>query len=712
MSDDSDSSDLGSSPPPETLIAGRAKRSTAGNRLSHLLQHLDDEDIKADLLADQEDDQKDYSASEDDDADVALDSSDDSEDEAKEGEDQDLVGEKELRKEERVESKRKRKARELVRIQPLKKKVKILEEATSQDGTPVAPKKADRITFADLGPTRQSSRSQTVANAKVTAANLKESRRRAQRTQEIMRIAAEKKAAEAGPKLTQADRMARALEIEKENSRSLNRWEKSERERLRIQQEKLDAMRNRKIEGPVYRYWSGPVTWLWREGPDGPVYKRCKYDRDIRSKVEEMEVDGEEHHRHGPQDRRASLGKAVDAKESQQTQQSEQPNDSQAAQEKPQDQSESIKQQSTDPTKQQDKPQVGSTSTEQVEAVLSEHAEVKQEQQPEPYSEPQSRTDTEIATQGQDATPDAAPTVQIPDTTPFRDADQAMPDISGSSEKETSPADQAMPDTPAPSENNCAAANSINTPLEDASFLDGIHFYASSPASKPITEPQPAAPSILISDADSTTLMAPYTTAPANTEDNIQLGYLPSLPPYIHNPYAPKPHHALPLLSERAARTLLILESFPDLSTPAAAPSRRASAVHHAATPADPALSRVLMPDAHPALSAEEKRYLTAKPRRGGSVLPAPPARAMCAVSGRKAKFRDPKTRLAYADLAASKAIQRVLANGCQWSALLGVWAGIVGEGSLGRVARGVPEGFWTGKVKEEKKEPEVIEIL
>ncbi|GAM87351.1 hypothetical protein ANO11243_053750 [Dothideomycetidae sp. 11243] len=274
MSDASDSGDSGSSPPPETLIAGRAKRSTAGNRLSHLLQHLEDEDIKADLLADQEDDQKDYSASEDDDADVALDSSDDSEDEGKEGDEQELAGERELRKQERVESKRKRKAREIVRIQPLKKKVKIVEDAPIQDAVPILPKRVERLTMADFGPTRHSSRTQTIANAKVTAAKLKESRRRAVRTQEVMRLAAEKKAAEAGPKLTQADRMARALRIEKENNRSLNRWEKSEQERLRLQEEKLEAMRNRKLDGPVFRYWSGPVTWVWREGPDGPVYKR------------------------------------------------------------------------------------------------------------------------------------------------------------------------------------------------------------------------------------------------------------------------------------------------------------------------------------------------------------------------------------------------------------------------------------------------------
>lgn len=295
MSSSEDESDASSSPPPETLVAGRAKRATAGNRLSALIQHLDDEDIKADLLAEEEDDQKDYSASEDGDADGGLDSSsDDSDDEAKDGAAQELAGEVELMRQERIASKKKRKARELVRIQPLKKKAKISHEVVSADAQQETqqdtPRAIHRLALADLAPTRQSSRSQTVASAKVTEAKVKESRRKAERTQEVMRIAAEKKAARAGPKLTQQDRMARALRLEKENSRSLNRWEKSEQERLRTQQEKLEAMRNRKLEGPVIKYWSGPVTWFWRQGPDGPLYARCKY------KIEELDEEEDRLH--------------------------------------------------------------------------------------------------------------------------------------------------------------------------------------------------------------------------------------------------------------------------------------------------------------------------------------------------------------------------------------------------------------------------------
>lgn len=688
MSDDSDSSDSGSSPPPETLIAGRAKRSTAGNRLSHLLQHLEDEDIKADLLADQEDDQKDYSASEDEDADVALDSSDDSDDEAKEAEDQD-AGEKELRKQERVESSRKRKARELVRIQPMKKKVKIVDEATGQDVMPIVSKKPERINYIDLGATRQSSRSQTVANAKVTAAKLKESRRKAIKTQEVMRLAAEKKAAEAGPKLTQADRMARALEIEKENSRSLNRWEKSEQERLRIQQEKLEAMRNRKLEGPIYKYWSGPVTWVWREGPDGPMYKRCKYDRASKPKVEDMDdVENDSEEDEDVENSVAEFSKVN----------SEEPKIP-----KPQE------------TEQ-------STTNEHNDLVVPESQETKNtETQPDTGSHDAVKPSEPSATEPLATEPGTQPTSKIESLlngdVHANSTNGEVPDIKEEPklnlDKDSEMAiKEEQPDLLMTDEGAIVPEQPIG---EQSSFLEGIDSYASASNEKPASPSGsfPGGPSILVEDMDASMQElepqsdAASTSSPPNHP-------LPSMPPYIHNPHHIKPPHPgsnLPLLRERAARSLLILDSFPQLGPAPTHFPRRGGPGPSA--PVDHALSNLLLPDIHPQdLTPEQRRYVAARQRRGATnMLPIPPARAMCAVSGKKARFRDPKTRLPYADLAASKAIQRVLANGCQWSALLGVWAGIVGEGSLGRVARGVPEGFWTGKIKEEDKQPEVIDI-
>ncbi|EME84712.1 uncharacterized protein MYCFIDRAFT_59867 [Pseudocercospora fijiensis CIRAD86] len=64
-----------------------------------------------------------------------------------------------------------------------------------------------------------------------------------------------------------------------------------------------------------------------------------------------------------------------------------------------------------------------------------------------------------------------------------------------------------------------------------------------------------------------------------------------------------------------------------------------------------------------------------------------------CAFTPFPAKFRDPKTGLPYADMLQFKNIQRILNDGCQWSSLLGCWAG-PRYGSIGRSAVGVPDGF------------------
>ena len=98
-------------PAEELLVHGRAKRATAGNRMHFLMQHLEDEDVRNDLLQEDETDQIDYQLS--DTEDVAFGSSDDSDDEGppREGQDEDLQGEKELQKAERQEArKKKRKA--------------------------------------------------------------------------------------------------------------------------------------------------------------------------------------------------------------------------------------------------------------------------------------------------------------------------------------------------------------------------------------------------------------------------------------------------------------------------------------------------------------------------------------------------------------------------------------------------------------------------
>lgn len=659
-SDDSSGSSEPDSEPEETLVAGRAKRSTAGNRLSHLLQHLEDEDVKADLLAEEEDDQRDYTASEDGDADGDgdVESSDEDDDEGppREGQEEALEGEQELKKQERAESKKKRKARDLVRVQPMRpKRVKIADEASDVRETAPAPKKKrlDRsllIEDTSHGPVRQSSRAHTMANAEITKAKLIESNARAVKTQEVMRLAAEKKAAEAAPALTQADRLARALEIEKENSKSLNRWERAEQERVQAQKEKLEALRHRKLDGPVIKYWSGPVMWEWRQGKEGKVGERVTYKVPSSLLIEEVH----------------------------------------------------------DPEKENAGPDVvdGPMASDVPEKRLASSHE--QDKKPTPEGR--------RASQG-DANADAM------------DVDSPAVVDQPSMEIKNEPSVQG--------DNQPAGATP--DPSSAVSFLEGIHAFASqaedAKSHSPSIAEQPAASATPSVRHGSTDAASQAVLPDLNLQPDL---LLPSMPPYQHVPFhlsqgltqrpeqkpAAPPLPPLPRHRQKAARNLLILESFPVLeSLPVSNTISKRASLAAAGNTALQAISTILIPNSNAEFTADERKYLTTKhramskkeltgPRAAAKekedLLPPAPAKPNCAITGKLARYRDAKTGLYYKDVIAAKAIQRVMANGTQYSPLLGVWSGIIGEGALGRVARGVPEGFWRGMPTEKLAEAKV----
>ncbi len=178
---------------------------------------------------------------------------------------------------------------------------------------------------------------------------------------------------------------------------------------------------------------------------------------------------------------------------------------------------------------------------------------------------------------------------------------------------------------------------------------------------------------------------------------------LPPPPPVLPSP--------VPLLREQAMRTLVILQNFDALETPASTKRASKAKVAESTIMEPSALTNTFLPDSHPSFSAEETRYLTTRPRRRlvqapSTVLynkplqpqyevplPPPPAKMKCAVTSWPAKFLDPKTGLGYADVHQYKVLQRALAGGCLWSSLLGAWVG-PSYGKMGRAARGVPEGF------------------
>ena len=65
------------------------------------------------------------------------------------------------------------------------------------------------------------------------------------------------------------------------------------------------------------------------------------------------------------------------------------------------------------------------------------------------------------------------------------------------------------------------------------------------------------------------------------------------------------------------------------------------------------------------------------------------PNSEMCAITMQPARFRDPRTGLAYANSYAYKELQKLRKGGARWSNLLGCYVGPVNS-----AAHGVPERF------------------
>ena len=281
----SDSEPDEEAPHVQTLVAGRERRATAGNRLSTLLTQEADDELEL-LFAEDEEDVEFEAKDADEEADVRFDSSDD-DDDADDGPagadgDDNLDGERELEREARAERQaKKRKAHDtLFGRSASTKKVKVDPTTTTTktgagakvSNDPVAPtpkaskSRAERSTWvpsADSAARRQSSRKATVQNKEEIRARIKEHEERRRQQIASMDVAAAKRKAklESGA-LTQQDRLAEARKTERLNSKSLNRWEETEKQRQAEQKARLAALHDRKLEGPVITWWSGLVRWV------------------------------------------------------------------------------------------------------------------------------------------------------------------------------------------------------------------------------------------------------------------------------------------------------------------------------------------------------------------------------------------------------------------------------------------------------------------
>lgn len=237
-------------------------------------------------------------------------------------------------------------------------------------------------------------------------------------------------------------------------------------------------------------------------------------------------------------------------------------------------------------------------------------------------------------------------------------------------------------------------------------WLQGIQEYAAQPSPAPaLPTYTPSAPAL------NSTTHTPPQQPPVYPPHPPQPQTYHGFPPGLHQfsvqpqppPQIPQPPPA-PLLREQARRTLLTLSAFASLENSTTS-AKRAPKSKAADLPSvdPPALAKELFGyPSHPIFTSDERTYLLTRPRKraipGGNgkteiPLPPVPSKQKCAVTMWPAKFRDPKTGLAYADMHQYKVIQRVLAGGTAYSGLLGAWVGPK-YGVLGRPAKGVPAGF------------------
>ncbi|KAL8927530.1 MAG: hypothetical protein Q9208_002335 [Pyrenodesmia sp. 3 TL-2023] len=274
QSEDVSSSD-GEDEQVELLVTSREKRSTAGTRMSTLLEREGDDELEL-LFAEDEQGEDDEFEEEDaeDGSDVQLDSasSDDEHGPAKDDEDN-LEGEKELQRQTRVERQKKRKAQDAF-LKPgvVHKKARVASRpgARGSTATPITPapkskKKLERSSWLptpEEGPVRASSRKQTVQNKEIVHSRLVASEKRRMKQLQIMQEAAKRKEASRPKAMTQAQRMEEAARTERLNAKSLNRWETAEKKRSEEQKAKLEALHNRQLTGPVISWWSGMARWV------------------------------------------------------------------------------------------------------------------------------------------------------------------------------------------------------------------------------------------------------------------------------------------------------------------------------------------------------------------------------------------------------------------------------------------------------------------
>ena len=696
------------------LVATRAKRRTAGNLYETLRANLDDEELQKELLAEDEaEDAEDYLASDREDDEAAMESSSSDEDaDAGAGEDE---GERELKKAERMEQRKKRKAQDArMRIPGLapKKRVKLADDAkgsedagTESERARLAKKKKKKsersnwLPEAADAPTRQSRRELAVKNREVIHANLKESAVRSEKQKQLMKDAAKRVRMTDRLPLTQEQRYEKCRRIEKETAKELGRTEREEAERIRIREEILAAKRRREIEGPVMRTWSGSGVFEDGKLKVKRLGSKTMKEYEVEAKKRDEEA-AEEARKKAEEARKEALRKEEEAREEARRQEEE-------AQKREAERLEEER-------KERERIEAARIEAEQAEAREKENEKAAMDlfdwggESSRPGTADQAMADAPQADEPLrgdlplDTATDSKP--ELLSEQPLEAAMETSQSwLSGIHEYAAHPEPTAPPKEQ-PSTTDAPTPGVIKfeaQPLHSGSLLD---VPASAPAAQPELSIQPAQ---LTASSEAPALTAEAPAQPGWLPGTMTFSAKPQPSTASQTPQPPAapqepPPPPAPVLREQAQRSLLILSAFPSLDVPATTATgkpRKSLAASNNPLESTP-LSRTLIPDSHPTLTPEQTRYLSRTLKRNKlDALPDPPAKPKCAVTGWPAKYTDPKTGLPYADLQVYKIIQRMVAGGSAWSALLGAWVGpqtAVGL-RLGRPARGVPEGFAPG---------------
>ncbi|TDZ29335.1 Vacuolar protein sorting-associated protein 72-like protein [Colletotrichum spinosum] len=634
----------------EWLATGRAKRSTAGNRMKSMLAN-EEPDSDLELLFAEDDNDEGFTEVDDAASDVHMDSSSDDEDEQNQGDD--MEGEKELEKQarEKKAASRKRKAQEAIPAK-FRKKVRIETNQTTAPA-PRPKKKSERTSWlpsvADM-PTRASLRQTTMLSKEQLHNQMKE--REAKRLKQLARMEKNAKRLEAlkKPPMTQAERLAEAALVEKRNAKSLNRWEEAEKAREEERLAKLQALKNRTLKGPVVTYWSGIGEWEHHLKHVGRVAEEEKAPRKKREKKEKVDK---------------AKGKEKDDKDS------EHANGSAAA----------------------GTPIPGPPAS--AASVQHESKPVGSSVPPTPGSAEKSQPN------GTSSTP--SPTA----TSPIVPSDLATSAV----KVEDTPRLMAPPPMPPPPTLPAALPRPDDKPwLMAPPCAPPPSLGISSLGPPPIPPPPPPPPpktSVLAAPVLAPPVLAPPVLAPPL--GGIHLGQ-PNAQPKS-NVLAPPntSQHQSPL--SMPAPALAPLQPVQPPAPPPQSPAVAAPAPPPAAEPAVPeepppsevARNAFILRNFDEDLIGDKTTQTRVLFGRRMDRLAKPAPRPVCVITAHPARYRDPTTGLPYFNAYAYREIQRIRRGDYKWSGLVGAWVG-----SCNYAARGVPERFLKGDGKPKNKTKEI----